>query len=119
MDSKKANSFFFKQELDGITLHYTSATFDDKNQRHHNWLSMPLKTDSIQALREHGRLPPTRINELFKEMTNAQEMSKLEEKYDEKTQEVNSMQEKIKEFEAFIAAKGLNQEFSGYNSGKK
>ena len=50
MDSKKANSFFFKQESDGITLHYTSATFDDKNQRHHNWLSMPLKTDFIKAL---------------------------------------------------------------------
>ena len=59
---------FLKPEEDGLSLHFVNILTDDMNREFHSWLGVNLHSDFIDCITTLGRLPPTKTEDLIRDL---------------------------------------------------
>ena len=84
------SAFFFKLEKDVMMLHFATTTYDEENNKFHNWHCMPLKQDFIDQLQKHGRLPEPSVKAYFDEIAKNEELKTNYQMITEKLEEIKN-----------------------------
>ena len=91
---------FFKDEEAGISLQYTTVTTDDLNNKWNSWFRTNIHSDFIECIKKLGRLPPTKTEELVKDLKALKDKDQLVEEKDKAIgDQAQALEEKDKAIE--------------------